>query len=72
MKRENVSKNRKQNVDSFKASDCMLEVPDDFISILGIIKVQYKTGRGEPNKPVTNQCPTCETCWASASDEAKN
>lgn len=63
MKRENVSKNRKQNVDSFKASDCMLEVPDDFISILGIIKVHYKTGRGDPNKPVTNQ---------SASDEAKN
>lgn len=54
MKRENISKNRKQNVDSFKASDCMLEVPDDFISILGIIKVQYKRRTEQTSdKPVS-------------------
>lgn len=54
MKRENISKSRKQNMHSFKASDCMLRVPNDFISILGIIKQQHKTGRGDQNKLVAD------------------
>lgn len=41
MRRENKSESRKQNIFFFcKASDCTLGVPNDYISILEIIKLQ--------------------------------
>lgn len=50
MKRENVSKSRKQNRLFFplKASDCTLRVPNDYISILEIIKLV--DGQAEENR----------------------
>lgn len=40
MRRENKSESRKQNFFFLKASDCTLGVPNDYISILEIIKLQ--------------------------------